>query len=102
MSIRSVAKSLTGSLEDILSVTSIISDGISIGKSYISEVKEEQVLGKEVRMAKFKDELTLDLAEHKVESKAKLANLAEEYKMINTEEVNNNIKSMLEDMGINK
>jgi hypothetical protein len=100
MSLRSVAKSLTGSLEDVLSVTSVISDGISVAKSYMSEVKEQQMLGKEARMIKFKDELDMDLAEFKTEYKAKMSNLAEEYKLLNTEEVNNNINLMLKDMGI--
>ena len=101
MSIRSVVKSLTGSLEDVLSITGVISDSISVAKTYMAEVKEQQLLGKEVRMAKFKDEQTMDLAEAKVEYKAKMANMSEEYKLINTEEINANIAAMLEDMGIN-
>lgn len=100
MSLRSVAKSLTSSLEDVLSVTSVISDGISVAKSYMSEVKEQQLLGKEVRMTKFKDELDMDLAEFKSEYKAKMINLADEYKLLNTSENNEKIESMLKDMGI--
>ena len=102
MSLRSVAKSLTGSLEDVLSVTSVISDGISVAKSYMSEVKEQQAISKEVRLKRFKAELDLDSAEFAVEYKAKMANLAEEYKILNTKEVNNNITAMLKDMGITK
>ena len=98
MSIRSVVKSLSGSLEDILSITTVVSDGIGITKSYISEVREQQELGKEFRMTKFKDEMNVDLAESKVESKAKLALLAEEYKVINTPETNEKIEAMLKDM----
>ena len=98
MSIRSVAKSLTGSLEDVLSVTTVISDGIGIAKSYISEVRYEQELGKEFRIIKMKDELNVDLAESKVESKAKLALLSDEYKAINTPETNAKIEAMLKDM----
>ena len=101
MSLRSAVKSLTGSLEDVLSITGVISDSISVAKTYMAEVKEQQLLGKEVRMAKFKDEQTMDLAEAKVEYKAKMANMSEEYKLINTEEINANIAAMLEDMGIN-
>ena len=100
MSLRSVAKSLTNSLEDILTITSVISDGISITKSYISEVKEEQLLGKEVRMRKFKDELNMDLAEAQAEYKAKMINLADEYVLLNTPENNAKIQAMLEDMNI--
>ena len=98
MSIRSAVKSLTGSLEDVLSITTVISDGIGITKSYIAEVRYEQELGKEFRMKKFQDELNVDLAESKVESKAKLALLADEYKVINTPEVNQKIEAMLRDM----
>ena len=98
MSIRSVVKSLTGSLEDVLSITTVISDGIGITKSYISEVRQEQELGKEFRMMKFRDELNVDLAESKVESKAKLALLATEYELLNTPEVNDKIEAMLKDM----
>ena len=98
MSIRSVVKSLTGSLEDVLSITTFISDGIGITKSYISEVRQEQELGKEFRMMKFRDELNVDLAESKVESKAKLALLATEYELLNTPEVNDKIEAMLKDM----
>ena len=101
MSLRSVAKSMTNSMEDILSITSVIADGIYIAKTYISEVKEEQVLGKEVRMVKFKGELAMELAEFKTEYKAKMYNLASEYQHLNTEEVNSSINAMLEDMGIN-
>ena len=79
MSIRSVVKTISGSLEDVLSITSVVSDSIGIAKSYISEVRYEQELGKEFRMMKFQDELNVDLAESKVESKAKLALLAGEY-----------------------
>ena len=78
MSIRSVAKSLTGYLVYVLSITTVVSDGIGIAKSYISEVRQEQELGKEFRMMKFRDEMNVDLAECKVESKAKLALLATE------------------------
>ena len=98
MSIRSVAKSLTGSLEDILSITTVVSDGIGITKSYISEVRHQQELGKEFRITKFRDQMNVDLAESKVESKAKLALLAEEYKVINTPETNAKIEAMLKDM----
>ena len=98
MSIRSVAKSLTGSLEDILSITTVVADGIGITKSYISEVRQEQELGKEFRMMKFRDEMNVDLAESKVESKAKLALLAQEYEVINTPENNLLIEAMLKDM----
>ena len=98
MSIRSVVKSLSGSLEDVLSITGVVSDGIGITKSYISEIRQEQELGKEVRMIKFRDELNVDLAESKVESKAKLANLAMEYEVINTPETNQKIEKMLRDM----
>ena len=98
MSIRSVVKSLTGSLEDVLSITTVVSDGIGITKSYISEVREQQELGKEFRMTKFRDEMNVDLAESKVESKAKLANLATEYEVINTPETNQKIEAMLKDM----
>ena len=99
MSIRSVAKSLTGSLEDILSITTVVSDGIGITKSYISEVRAEQELGKEVRMSKFRDELKTELIESKIENKAKLANLADEYQMLNTPEVNEKIEALLKSMG---
>ena len=99
MSIRSAVKSLTGSLEDLLSVTSVVGDGIGIAKSYISEVKQEQELGKEFRLTQFKDQLKVDLAESKVESKAKLALLAQEYEVINTPETNAKIEKMLRDMG---
>ena len=102
MSLRSVAKSLTGSLEDILSITSLVSDSISIAKSYMSEVKEEQSLSREVRMVKFKGEMNAELAEFYTEYKAKMYNLSEEYAYLNTEEVNNSIKAMLEDMGLDK
>ena len=98
MSIRSVVKSLTGSLEDILSITTVVSDGIGITKSYISEVRQQQELGKEFRMTKFRDEMNVDLAECKVESKAKLALLSEEYRVINTPETNAKIEAMLKDM----
>ena len=98
MSIRSVVKSLTGSLEDVLSITTVVADGIGITKSYISEIRQEQELGKEFRMIKFRDEMNVDLAESKVESKAKLAVLAEEYKVINTPETNQKIEAMLKDM----
>ena len=66
----------------------------------MSEVKEQQLLGKEVRMTKFKDELDMDLAEFKSEYKAKMINLADEYKLLNTSENNEKIESMLKDMGI--
>ena len=98
MSIRSVVKSISGSLEDVLSITTVISDGIGISKSYISEIREEQELGREFRMMQYKDQLNVDLAESKVESKAKLALLAEEYKVINTKETNEKIEAMLSDM----
>ena len=98
MSIRSVVKSLTGSLEDVLSITTVVADGIGITKSYISEVRQEQELGKEFRMMKFRDELNVDLAESKVESKAKLALLSQEYAVVNTPETNEKIESMLQDM----
>ena len=98
MSIRSVVKSLAGSVEDVLSITTVVSDGIGIAKSYISEVRQEQELGKEFRMMKFRDELNLDLAESKVECKAKLAMLSQEYELINTPETNNKIEKMLKDM----
>ena len=98
MSIRSVVKSISGSLEDVLSITTVVSDGIGIAKSYISEVRQEQELGKEIRMMQLKDQLNVDLAESKVESKAKLALLAEEYKVINTPETNEKIEAMLRDM----
>ena len=98
MSIRSVVKSISGSLEDVLSITAVISDGIGISKSYISEIRQEQELGKEFRMMQYKDQLNVDLAESKVESKAKLALLAEEYKVINTPETNAKIEAMLSDM----
>ena len=98
MSLRSAVKSITGSLEDVLSITTVISDGIGITKSYISEVRQEQELGKEFRMMKFRDELNVDLAESKVECKAKLALLADEYKVINTPETNQKIEAMLADM----
>ena len=98
MSIRSVVKSLSGSLEDILSITTVVSDGIGITKSYISEVRQEQELGKEFRMIKYRDEMNVDLAESKVESKAKLALLATEYEVINTPETNAKIEAMLKDM----
>ena len=98
MSIRSVVKSLTGSLEDVLSITTVVADGIGITKSYISEVRQEQELGKEFRMIKFRDELNVDLAESKVESKAKLALLATEYEVINTPETNAKIEAMIKDM----
>ena len=98
MSIRSVVKSLTGSLEDVLSITTVVADGIGITKSYISEVRQEQELGKEFRMMKFRDELNVDLAETKVESKAKLALLATEYEVVNTPETNQKIEAMLKDM----
>ena len=98
MSIRSVVKSLSGSLEDILSITTVISDGIGISKSYISEIRHEQELGREFRMVQFKDQLNVDLAESKVESKAKLALLAGEYEKINTPETNEKIEKMLRDM----
>ena len=98
MSIRSVVKSLTGSLEDVLSITTVVSDGIGITKSYISEIRQEQELGKEFRMIKFRDEMNVDLAESKVESKAKLALLATEYAVINTPETNAKIEAMIKDM----
>ena len=98
MSIRSVVKSLTGSLEDVLSITTVVSDGIGITKSYISEIRQEQELGKEFRMMKFRDQLNVDLAESKVESKAKLALLSQEYAVINTPETNEKIEAMLKDM----
>ena len=98
MSIRSVVKSLSTSLEDVLSITTVVSDGIGITKSYISEVRHQQELGKEFRMKKFQDELNVDLAESKVESKAKLAILAGEYGVINTPETNAKIEAMLKDM----
>ena len=98
MSIRSVVKTISGSLEDVLSITTVVSDGIGITKSYISEVRQEQELGKEFRMMKFRDELNVDLAESKVESKAKLALLAGEYEVINTPETNQKIENMLRDM----
>ena len=87
-------------MEDILSITGVISDGIHIAKSYIAEVKEEQLLGKETRMVKFRNELKMDLAEFQSEYKAKMINLAEEYQLLNTPENNEKIKSMLEDMNI--
>ena len=99
MSIRTVAKSLTGSLEDVLSITTVISDGIGITKSYISEVRAEQELGKAVRLSKFRDELKTELIESKIENKAKLANLADEYQMLNTPEVNEKIEALLKGMG---
>ena len=98
MSIRSVVKSLSGSLEDVLSITTVVSDGIGITKSYISEVRHQQELGKEFRMVKFRDELNVDLAESKVECKAKLALLSKEYEVINTPETNEKIEAMLKDM----
>ena len=98
MTIRSVVKSLSGSLEDVLSITTVVADGIGITKSYISEVRQEQELGKEFRMIKFRDELNVDLAESKVESKAKLALLASEYEAINTPEINQKVENMLKDM----
>ena len=49
-------------------------------------------------MIKFRDELNVDLAESKVESKAKLALLAGEYEVINTPETNKKIENMLRDM----
>ena len=98
MSLRSAVKSITGSLEDVLSITTVISDGIGITKSYISEVRQEQELGKEFRMMKFRDELNVDLAESKVESKAKLALLATEYEVVNTPETNAKIEAMIKDM----
>ena len=98
MSIRSVVKSISGSLEDILSITTVVSDGIGISKSYIAEIRQEQELGREFRMMKFRDELNVDLAESKVESKAKLANLATEYEVINTPETNAKIEAMIKDM----
>ena len=98
MSIRSVVKSLSGSLEDVLSITTVVSDGIGITKSYISEIREEQELGREFRMMKFRDEMNVDLAESKVESKAKLALLSQEYAVINTPETNKRIEAMLQDM----
>ena len=98
MSIRSVVKSLAKSSEDILSITEVISDGIGIAKSYISEVRQEQELGKEFRMMKYRDELNVDLAESKVESKAKLALLSREYELINTPETNAKIENMIKDM----
>ena len=98
MSIRSVVKSLSGALEDVLSITTVVADGIGITKSYISEIRQEQELGKEFRMIKFRDEMNVDLAESKVEAKAKLAVLATEYKAINTPEVNQKIEDMLKDM----
>ena len=98
MSLRSAVKSITGSLEDILSITTVVADGIGITKSYIAEIRQEQELGKEFRMMKFRDELHVDLAESKVESKAKLANLATEYEVINTPETNAKIEAMLQDM----
>ena len=98
MSIRSVVKSLSGSLEDILSITTVASDAVGITKSYISEVRQEQELGKEFRMIKFRDEMNVDLAESKVEAKAKLALLATEYEVINTPETNQKIENMLKDM----
>ena len=98
MSIRSVVKSLSGSLEDVLSITTVVSDGIGITKSYISEIREEQELGREFRMMKFRDEMNVDLAESKVESKAKLALLSQEYEVINTPETNERIEAMLRDM----
>ena len=87
-------------MEDILSITGVISDGIHIAKSYISEVKEEQVLGKEMRIEKFKKEQIMDMAEFQAEFKAKMINLSEEYTLLNTPENNQKIQSMLEDMGI--
>ena len=98
MSLRSVVKSVTGSLEDVLSITTVVADWIGITKSYISEIRHEQELGKEFRMMKFRDELNVDLAESRVESKAKLANLATEYEVINTPETNEKIEKMLRDM----
>ena len=98
MSIRSVVKSLSGSLEDILSITTVASDAVGIAKSYISEVRQEQELGKASRMIKFRDELNVDLAKCKVESKASLALLATEYEAINTPETNAKIEDMLRDM----
>ena len=100
MSLRSTVKSLTNSLEDILSITGVISDGISIAKTYVAEVKEEQILGKDMRMEKFKGELVVDLAEFKAEYKAKMYNLSTEYQLLNTPEINESINAMLEDMGI--
>ena len=98
MSIRSVVKSLSTSLEDVLSITTVVSDSIGISKSYISEIRQEQELGREFRMMKFRDEMNVDLAESKVESKAKLALLAGEYEKINTPETNEKIEAMLRDM----
>ena len=98
MSLRSAVKSITGSLEDVLSITTVVADGIGITKSYISEVRQEQELGKEFRMMKFRDELHVDLAESRVESKAKLALLATEYEVVNTPETNQKIENMLKDM----
>ena len=98
MSLRSAVKSITGSLEDVLSITTVVADGIGITKSYISEVRQEQELGKEFRMMKFKDSLNVDLAESKVESKAKLAMLSQEYAVINNPETNEKIEAMLRDM----
>ena len=98
MSLRSAVKSITGSLEDVLSITTVVADGIGITKSYIAEIRQEQELGREFRMQKFKDELHVDLAESKVECKAKLALLADEYKVINTTETNQKIENMLKDM----
>ena len=99
MSIRTVAKSLTGSLEDVLSITTVVSDGIGIAKSYMQEVRAEQELGKAVRLSKFRDELKTELIESKIENKAKLANLADEYQMLNTPEVNEKIEALLKGMG---
>ena len=98
MSLRSAVKSITGSLEDILSITTVVADGIGITKSYIAEIRQEQELGREFRMQKFKDELHVDLAESKVEAKAKLALLSDEYVKINTPETNAKIEAMLADM----
>ena len=100
MSLRSVAKALGNSVEDVLAVTTVISDGISVAKTYMSGVKKQQLLNEEVRMVKFKDELDMDLAEFKMEYKAKMSNLADEYKLLNTPENNEKIESMLKDMGI--
>ena len=98
MSLRSAVKSLTGSLEDVLSITTVVADSISVAKTYMAEVKEQQELGKEFRMTKFRDELNVDLAESKVEAKAKLALLSDEYVKINTPETNQRIEAMLKDM----
>ena len=49
-------------------------------------------------MIKFKDAMNVDLAESKVESKAKLALLSEEYVKINTPETNAKIEAMIADM----